>query len=121
MYNQNLTHYLITFKDGGFVFVSGDDSVVPILGYSPNSIDMETSIPPALQELLDYYDQQIDYAITMGLDNQETLPLWNDILNYQVNRSMDLYGPITATDVPYLFQTCWDQGCYYNEYCPVDE
>ncbi|MFC1527184.1 C10 family peptidase [Candidatus Neomarinimicrobiota bacterium] len=119
-FNQKLSHYLITFKDSGFVIVSGDDAVTPILGYSSKAIINEESIPPALQDLLDYYSQQIDAAITMDLDNQETLPLWNDILDYEFYQSMDSYEPIIASDVSPLLSTTWNQGCYYNEFCPVD-
>lgn len=119
-FKQQLSHYLITFKEGGFVIVSGDDAVIPVLGYSSKEIINEESIPPALQDLLDHYSQQIDNAITMGLDNQETLPLWNDILDYEVYQSMDLFEPITNADVSPLLSTTWSQGCYYNELCPVD-
>lgn len=122
-FNQNITYYIYGFNDGGFVIVSGDDSTPPILGYSLKSKFQEDEIPPALQDLLNHYSEQINYAIESKTENLENFKLWNNLIDFESNStynsdiSFNVSSPI---DVNPLLSTKWAQGCYYNAYCPSD-
>lgn len=122
-FNQNITYYIYGFNDGGFVIVSGDDSTIPILGYSLKSKFQEDNIPPALQDLLNHYSEQINYSIESKTENVENLKLWNNLIDYEsnsTNNSAISYSTSSTTDINPLISTKWDQDCYYNAQCPVD-
>lgn len=122
-FNQNITYYIYGFYDGGFVIVSGDDSTPPILGYSLKSKFQEDKIPPALQDLLNHYSEQINYAIESKTENLENLKLWNNLIDFESNatNNSDIDFHITSSaDVSPLLSTQWNQGCYYNALCPSD-
>lgn len=111
--------YIFNLNDNqGWVIVSGDDSVTPILGYSTNGNFNIDNIGPNTRELLDSYNKQIQYAIdnkkTPNADIQEQ---WKELLSRGnrrfVNRSDD-------KQVYPLIQTQWNQYPYYNDYCPYD-
>ncbi len=123
MLNQNITYYIFGFNDGGFVIVPGDDSVIPILGYSVDSKFEENNIPPALQDLLNHYSEQIGFVIESKIEHTENQQLWNNLINYDSksssNNDINLIYQSTA-DVNPLITTKWNQGCYYNALCPAD-
>ena len=55
--------YYYVFNNGqnqGFVIISGDDRTVPVLGYSySGSFDID-NLPPAMEDLLNHYSEEID-------------------------------------------------------------
>ena len=122
-FNQNITYYIYGFNDGGFVIVSGDDSTIPILGYSLKSKFQEDDIPPALQDLLNHYSEQINYAIESKTENLENLKLWNNLIDFESNSTYnsDINFYISSpADVNPLISTKWGQGNPYNALCPAN-
>ncbi len=106
------TFYTLVFRSGGFVIVAADDASIPILGYSEkNSFPGDISCP-ATREWLDDYCDQINRIVESGLSNSATLKQWEAIRLG--------HFPASTKDVDPLVTTKWDQGCYYNELCPVD-
>ncbi|RKY56359.1 MAG: hypothetical protein DRP89_01535, partial [Candidatus Neomarinimicrobiota bacterium] len=109
-----VTFYTFRFEGGGFVLVSADDAVIPILGFSFYSdFDKEINIP-ALQELIKNYEYQIVWTIENKYSNEETIQYWQDILNSD-------YAKFDDKDISPLLTTKWDQGWPYNKFCPDDE
>lgn len=107
--------YILTVSDGiGFVLVSADDRVQPILGYSiENTFDV-TNMPPNLQEWLMGYEQQIQYAKDENIDpSNETVSEWNTLLEGGT------IAPKSTTAVNPLLTTLWGQSPFYNELCPT--
>ena len=51
--------YLINCGVPGFVIVSGDDNVTPILGYSDQAISDINNLPPSFTKWLETYKKQI--------------------------------------------------------------
>ncbi|MEI7981591.1 MAG: C10 family peptidase, partial [Bacteroidota bacterium] len=102
---------MFSFNEGGFVLVSANDAVTPVLGYGfdypiPDSITNEAVIG-----WFDGYARQIDTAFVIKLDNAAASEKWNQILKNTFPKSPgDGVGP--------LLTTIWDQGCYYNDSCP---
>ena len=89
----------------GFMIVSADDAVTPLLGFSDfNEFDPE-NISPAMESWLDQYSRQIEYVRANNLDGsgevntRVALPAWGAI--------------------PPLVKTNWDQGAPYNNKCPL--
>lgn len=101
----------------GFVIVSAEDKVSPILGYSADKIFVSLNMPENLKYWLETYKNQIDLAISENLSqSQEITKLWKDLIEGKVNTSkLNKKGNVNP-----LIKTEWDQGQFYNELCPFD-
>ncbi len=112
--NGHNSFYTFIFEEGGWIIVSADDAVIPILGYSFTSSFFKVNIHLALKGLLEQYKVLIDCSISDQLRNHEATDLWhsifnNDFSNYQ---STEMVEP--------LLKTKWHQIHPYNLYCPFD-
>ena len=98
----------------GFVIVSGDDNIKPILGYSLESNFDAANISPQLAYWLSEYEKQIAFAVESNLQNTIQNQQWEMISTNQI--------PIKrgTTAVKPLLKTTWDQGKFYNDSCPYD-
>lgn len=91
--------YLFTPDKGeGFVIVSGDDALPPIIGYSATSKAGE--MPAALRDLLNIYDTYV-----------------NDVRNGTAKPVQPVTTASNSNIAPML-TTTWDQGSPYNLMCP---
>ena len=105
--------YLYTSADGGFVLVAADDAVRPILGYSPTGTLDPYNMPPALQQWLQAYQQEIEEIQNSQfpiLNSQ--FPEWYALENNLMPKDGD------SSIVEPLITTYWDQTYPYNGYCP---
>ncbi|MCO6495813.1 MAG: thiol protease/hemagglutinin PrtT [Bacteroidetes bacterium] len=109
--------YVFNNQNLGFVIVSGDDNVIPILGYS-NEISFDpNNIPPSVKKWLEGYKSQIREAIENNMQaTQEIEMAWSIYLNG--NNTNTPAAP--AASVSPLMQTKWNQSPYYNALCPYD-
>ena len=103
--------------DQGWVIVSGDDAVSPILGYSKNGSFNINDLSPNTLGLLESYEQQIKTASESRLTgDKETTRRWNELLS----GSNDEGTNRNTKEVLPLIHTKWNQAPYYNYYCPYD-
>jgi photosystem II stability/assembly factor-like uncharacterized protein len=108
--NDLTTFYIINFKEGGFVIISADDRVEPILGYSAtNSIPKEIT-NTSFQSWLNTYNSQIEYAVNNDLKSDEYSVKWSNLRNSVFSKG--------TKDVAPLIATTWDQDGAYNDACP---
>lgn len=112
IYEGITTFYTFNFSTGGFVIVAADDASIPILAYSYEGMYDPNAHNPAVNEWLENYSKAIIEIKQGKLSNSETLPLWDQIVNNNLAKSV--------LDVPALVETNWDQGCYYNALCPLE-
>ena len=123
--------YVFAGSDGkGFVLVSGDDCVLPILGFSATSQFATKNMPPQIKEWLEDCEAQIrfykaDLKIG-GLEesngrpqlttrsSQLTTLAWERLLSGQ--QPQQPYN----TSVSPLVSTTWGQDPLYNNMCPYD-
>ncbi|MBR4803115.1 MAG: Spi family protease inhibitor, partial [Bacteroidales bacterium] len=99
--------------DRGFVIVSADDRVAPILAYSTESNFDAQNIPENVRFFLDGYRQEISSVPAM--DAAVENPDWEMLKNGEVSCDKDatvVVGP--------LLRTKWHQENIYNSKCPVD-
>jgi len=108
-YQNVATFYTFNFKSGGFVIIAADDASIPVLAYSYEGV---MDFNPIVTSWMEQYSKAIVEISQAGLSNAETLPMWNQIIDGQAERSI--------LDVSPLVTTNWDQGCYYNALCPVE-
>jgi hypothetical protein len=100
----------------GFVIVSAEDNVYPILGYSfDGSYTNQLGIDATnFNYWMDNYTDQIVYARDNSLQADEFITAtWNNLLE-------DNLIPKDFDNVDPLLTTLWDQGTYYNQLCPAD-
>lgn len=99
----------------GFVYVSADNSCIPILGFCTLGNYYENQANEAAEDLLQEYANQIEEAKNSYRSNAETLSLWNAIINQTISiaEAHDT-GLVTAQGEQ------WAGYSPYNMYCPMD-
>ena len=110
--NGNILIYEICFNTGTRVFVSGNKSCIPILGYTDIlRLDSAQSVfdpfyreelPGGLVLLLEDYAQQIEYCFNHIVQNTNNR-LWDSILQMKGSKS------ITSVYIPEMMTTRWGQ------------
>jgi hypothetical protein len=111
-YEGFTVYHVFNYKSGGFVVVSADDAVAPVLAQSNDGfIDRDIS-NPSVKFWFESYSKEIVHIISANLDNTGTLKDWNRIRNKAFDKTINDIGPFLTTT--------WDQGEWYNYYCPVD-
>jgi len=110
-------YYAFNVKDqNGFVIVSGDDRVKPVLGYSFTGAFSKLDLPPAFTDWMSNYAEQIAYLLENSTEaDQSILEEWSRLTSDVATKST----PQTDDVLP-LLSTTWAQGCFYNELCPSD-
>jgi len=113
----NKAFYIFEPTDrAGYIIVSAEKSMHPLLAYSFESFFNENSTPPAFWYLLDEYTAQIEYIRTnKTLASQEIVSEWDHYLNPSFNKSI-----LNINNQTPLLTTRWNQDCFYNELCPID-
>lgn len=89
-------------NDGGYVIVSGDDRIDPILGYVDHGTFDPDNIPENMKAYLDSFSEEIKYVIDNDL--QPTSP--------QLKRRSKVQG--AKHSVPELLTCRWNQNLPYN-------
>ncbi len=99
---QNI--YIFSRGEGqGFVIVSGDDALPQIIGYSEAGDYDEDDLPPALQDMIEYYAQAADV-----LQADTTLTITTTTERKQAS----------STDIATLMTSHWHQSWPYYNLCP---
>ena len=99
----------------GFVIVSADDCVQPVLAYSATDIIMDNTIPATTKTFLAWYDRQIKYCVTKDVaPTTEITAMWQRYLSdeIRVDKSAGFVTPMLTTK--------WNQSPIYNNLCPYD-
>jgi len=110
-YKGTITCFIFNYEGGGFVVVSADDAAVPVLAQSNTGNFPAEFSQPNLKYWFDGYNQEIKGAVDSRLSNEYTIGSWNKLLNNNFDRG--------TNDVDPLVTTSWDQGAWYNYYCPA--
>ena len=118
--------YLFSNGDG-FVIVSGDDCVRPILAYSLSNQFKTDMMPINIRLWLQGYEDQIKHykRLSQNPNASSTLRSSDDISNIVAEEWQKLLSGRAATGssksvVGPLLQTTWNQSPYYNNQCPYD-
>ena len=96
--------YVFNQAGGGSLIVSASDVALPILGYTDAGAFDPANVPPQLQEMLEAYAAQIEYA------EEHSAEIKDFDVRYTYPTSWEYIAP--------LVQTKWDQGNPYNNLVP---
>lgn len=113
-----VTFYIYNMEDTrGFVIVSGDDAIKPVLAYSTESPFQATHLSPQVAYWLNGYSTVIASVISRNLSASPAIAAkWTGLLTKSGNNSTAAARP-TAVDP--LLATTWDQWPYYNDMSPI--
>lgn len=93
--------YVFNRPQKGFLIVSADDRITPVLGYSDNGVFDPDNMPDNMREWLQSYQSQITWAIENGINTA-----------YAPSSSRKNIAPLVTAQ--------WDQGAPYNDLCPTE-
>lgn len=111
--NDSPAYYVFNKVGGnGFVIVSGDDIIKPILAYSyANSFHIE-NMPDNLRSWMAYYREQINWAREENIvSDEETIWIWE--------RLRDEIDSAKNSEEVLIETALWDQTAPYNLLCPT--
>lgn len=111
-YEGLTTYYTFIFNAGGFVMVSADDAVTPILGFSIDEPFDKNNIPPNARDFFNSYCKEIKFIVSSNLDNYETSKEWGKIFAEFYAKDIQVVAPMCSTT--------WDQSSPYNLQCPTN-
>ncbi len=114
--NDNPYLFIFNVADKGFVVVSADDLIGPVVGYSTEGIFSSDDISPEFAYYMSCFTEKIEYMRSVSAKpSQKAVDQWNQIM---------ATGSLTVeklnTYVNPLVKTKWNQGSYYNNQCPKD-
>ena len=111
-------YFVFNMNDHGYVIVSADDAVTPILAYSFESTYTETNQPPQFISWMKQYARQIRFAQkTSTAAIFSVSSAWDHLLNTAPSSLRPYRG---QKDVQPMINSNWDQPFPYNEMCPAD-
>lgn len=98
--------------NNGFVIVSADDHVSPVLGYAGEGSFRVENMPVNLKNRLKVYEDEIEWIIESGYEaSDEIIQQWSELLSGSQTK---------ASGEVVLSTPLWDQLRPYNELCPLD-
>ena len=106
-------YYVYENENGeGWVIISANDAVTPILAYSETGHFPIENMPSNLRKWMGKYDKFIKRIETDGVEaSEETQALWDEL-------RQDIRRAQAAVVVGPLITTQWDQGAPYYNLCP---
>ncbi|MCD6366901.1 MAG: C10 family peptidase [Bacteroidales bacterium] len=118
--NNTLVYFVFNFSTGGYMIVSADDDVTPVLSYSfkGHFIQDDSNMPPDYKYLLENYQKQILEVKTRHLKGEKSVKdKWTNYSNNSFTATRQIQDVSPLLDIEGI---TWDQGCYYNADCPAD-
>ncbi len=113
---QSLYYIFNINEDEGFVIISADDIVYPVLAYSFQGSFDPSFQPPNVSSWLKRYEDQIYFAIENRLKSTEkTNNAWLEYSGLSTKQ-----GPKSLAQINPLVTSEWGQGGHYNDSCPED-
>ncbi|MBO4550720.1 MAG: C10 family peptidase [Bacteroidaceae bacterium] len=105
--DEEAYYYVFNAGDnGGYVIVSGDDRVEPILGYVEQGSFDPNNIPENMREMLQMYADEIKFVIDNNIQQDDP----------RIKKRNKVAG--TRHSVGEMLTTRWNQGKPYNITCP---
>ncbi len=111
-------YYVFTFTKGGFVIVSAEDVLPPVLGYSIDGTYSNQDQPDSYRNFMQTYCDEVNFIRENNVNQLENIRhLWDYYVNLQPEL---LFKGTTSKSVDPLLTCLWNQGGTYNLYCPAD-
>ena len=109
-------YYIFKAANTGFVIVSGDQRITPVLAYSVSNSFDTTDMSDNLRGWLQNYRDEITYSIRSENEAETYAPLWKAYVENSLNELRK-----TTAEVSPLVVTQWNQRGPYNNLCPYND
>lgn len=105
------SYYIFNNTSGGWIIISGDDQISPIIAYNDKGSFEADKMNPTVAYWLSEVSRKISSVRNMTIKNNSKAIEWENAGN----------GNFIFSDksVKPLINSTWDQSQYYNQYCPV--
>jgi len=114
VFNGEEVFHVYNLEPAGFVIVSAERSVEPLLAFSHESTCTANGRHPGVESVLKSYSEQIEYVIKNGqVASSHTNAEWE-------HYSAAIFNARAVRTVAPLLITKWNQGKYFNTDCPED-
>lgn len=110
--NELGTLLYIFNAENSFVVISGDKNTQPVLAFVDNQIFNESDVVPPFQMWLDNYAEQVASVKRSAVLQEQFANQWDNLLQGASFKNNGEILPLVISQ--------WDQGEYYNYYCPKD-
>jgi len=101
-------YYIFNIKPQGFIIITADDNLVPVIGYSFED-DYVANKNPVQEE---WVNTQIKLAYQTIVEDKNNNEKWLSLSNIPVKKGTKAVSPLCTTK--------WNQDNYYNFLCPAD-
>lgn len=126
-----VVYYIFNFNPTGYVIVSADDAVIPVLAYSLSGNYTATEAPPQFTAWMQQYTDQIAYAISNKIAATPDVKIvWNELRSdlgslipppgSGIIRHPSGFTSGSQPEVSPLITSNWNQNAPYNSACPPD-
>lgn len=113
--------YVFAAAEGGFILVSADDCVKPVLGYSVSNVFDAKEIPDHVRAWLEGYEGEIRHWKAVEASHGALGSAKPTVLEQQWQLlKAGATPPMPLSAVAPLMATTWNQAPYYNNLCPYD-
>jgi hypothetical protein len=112
---KEINLYLHRFHPTGFLLMSADDALPPVLGYSLESQAPRELSHPAVAAYLQQLHADLMWARSAAYQHPEAAQAWYNLLSGDASFSRD-----RDLDIEPMIESLWDQGPPWNHYCPPD-
>ena len=109
--------YIFSNSGEGFLLISADDALVPVLGYSATGTYPEKGKSPGFDSFVEELTRQVRFVRDQP-----------DYHTMQINNGWELYltgtnyfTDLSTNDIEPLMTNLWNQDFPYNALCPEDE
>ena len=105
--------YIYNIGTQGFVIISGNTVLPPVLGWSDQGTFPDLGdAPDNLRYWIGHYNDMIDFALANGISPEASIQQqWDDA-------TQGFFGTKSTQTVDPLVSTHWNQDCFYNSHCP---
>jgi hypothetical protein len=115
--SESPAFYVFNTGSSGFIIVSGDDGVTPVLAYSRESRFDFGNLSSGLEALLNGYEEEINYVAKKSLSQSADVKAeWEKYIHFD----QELKSSAIIDSVKPMTTTRWGYGKPYNDLCPSD-
>lgn len=105
-------YYIFNNPDGGWVIISADDRISPVLGYSPTGSFTLDDIPQNIDWWLESVSMSVEFVRNSNINVSETVKTeWKSLLSGTGTSQLAIEKVLETAN--------WDQISPYNQNCPI--
>ncbi|MCD4817520.1 MAG: thiol protease/hemagglutinin PrtT [Candidatus Cloacimonetes bacterium] len=121
--NSETSAYIFNLQPNGFIVVSSDDNIQPVIAYSNNNlldpeIDGDVQFIAMIKQDIQFRKEFYANNSTIITENQK---MWQDYLSNNIQtRDFQQWPPYGSTMTGGWVETHWNQSGIYSRFCPLD-